>query len=312
MAECKDAGIEVTGVTKSCLGNTRVGMAMIAAGVSSLGDSRVDNLKSLRKIDPKIPLMMLRTPMRCEAEEIVRQADISLNSDLDTIRSISKQAVCLGRDHEIIIMIETGDMREGIEEQELPSFIRCISESPRLNLAGIGTNVGCARKDTDIYRQVRRLAKIAGSLEQRLNRKDLIISGGNSSVLRYVRNGDLPDEINQLRLGESMLLGVDPVTHEPLDRLFCDAFVIETEIVETRVKGDRLQAIAALGTQDVDPGELSPIAPGLSIRDATSDHLMLDVDGSEAIEVGRKVSFKPGYGSLVRAMTSDLVEKDYR
>jgi predicted amino acid racemase len=285
---------------------------MIGAGVSSLGDSRIANLKNLRGISGDIPLVMLRIPMKSEAEDVVRYADVSLNSDLSTLQAISRQAARLRKDHGVIIMVETGDMREGIAINEVPSFISHISHLPGIRFEGIGTNIACVNRHSDILKQVRQLALIAGSLSIGPDVKGLTISGGNSSVLRYVFNGDMPVEINQLRIGESILLGVDSVTKEPIEGLYQDAFLIETEIIETAKKDDRKQAIAALGTQDVDPEELSSTIPATSIRDATSDHLMLDVGSDVDVQVGQEIVFRPGYKSLVRAMTSSLVEKDYR
>lgn len=302
----------MTGVTKACLGDTRIGNAMISAGVSSLGDSRVANLKRLCAISGDIPLVMLRIPMKSEVDNVVKYADVSLNSDLSTLQAISDQAVRSGKDHGVIIMVETGDMREGIAAADVPLFIQRISRLKRIRFKGIGTNVACVNRHSDILRQIRQLALIAGSLSLGPEAKGFTVSGGNSSVLRYVFNGDLPEAINQLRIGESILLGVDTLTKEPIEGLYQEAFLIETEIIETAKKGDKKQAIAAVGTQDIDPEELSSTFPETSIREATSDHLMLDVSGDADVRVGQRIVFRPGYKSLVRAMTSSLVEKDYR
>ena len=42
-------GISVTGVTKAALGSADIANVMLQAGVSSLGDSRIENIESMRQ-----------------------------------------------------------------------------------------------------------------------------------------------------------------------------------------------------------------------------------------------------------------------
>ena len=51
--------------------------------------------------------------MISEADKVVEYADISLNSELETIRALSKEALIKGRSHNIILMVDLGDLREG-------------------------------------------------------------------------------------------------------------------------------------------------------------------------------------------------------
>ena len=62
--------------------------------------------------------MLLRIPMLCEVEDVVKYADISMNSELDTLKALNKAAKTLNKVHSVIIMVDLGDLREGYFEAE--------------------------------------------------------------------------------------------------------------------------------------------------------------------------------------------------
>jgi ornithine racemase len=80
-------GIHVTGIAKAALGSPEVAGAMLRAGVSGLGDSRVANLRRLRAIGPT-SLTLIRSPMLSEVADVVRTADISLNTELTVLEAL--------------------------------------------------------------------------------------------------------------------------------------------------------------------------------------------------------------------------------
>jgi predicted amino acid racemase len=142
----------------------------------------------------------------------------------------------------------------------------------------------------------------------------------------------MPDGINNLRLGESIVLGRETAFGEQLEGFYDDVFVVKGEIVELKEKptvpigeigmdafgnkpefkdrGIIRRAIVAMGRQDIDPDGFRPIDESISILGGSSDHTIIDVTGSKRIyQVGDVVSFKVDYGCLLRAMTSPYVEK---
>ncbi|RUX63992.1 alanine racemase, partial [Mesorhizobium sp. M7A.F.Ca.US.014.04.1.1] len=75
-------------------------------------------------------------------------------------------------------------------------------------------------------------------------------------------------------------------------------------------EGDRLRAIANIGREDVLVEGLTPIARGIRVLGASSDHLLLDVaDADPPLAVGDRVAFRMSYGAMLLAMTSEYVEK---
>jgi predicted amino acid racemase len=172
---------------------------------------------------------------------------------------------------------------------------------------------------------------LAAKVQTKLGRP-IVVSGGNSGSLDLAFSGRMPAGINNLRLGESLLLGLDTLTREPIPGLRQDAFVLRAPIIECLVKpskpigesaqdafgnrpvyedrGDRRRAILAIGRQDVYPDLLTPLDPRVEILGASSDHLIVDVDAVEpAPRAGDVVEFVPGYGSVLQLFTSPYIDK---
>lgn len=58
--------------------------------------------------------MLIRAPSLNEIDDTIRYADISLNSELTTIVALGRAARARGVIHDIVLMIDLGDLREGI------------------------------------------------------------------------------------------------------------------------------------------------------------------------------------------------------
>ncbi len=107
-------GISVAGVSKSTCGSPKVARAMVRGGVTQIADSRLDNLARIRRDGITVPLMLIRAPSLNEIDDTIRYADISLNSELTTIAALGRAARTRGVVHDIVLMIDLGDLREGI------------------------------------------------------------------------------------------------------------------------------------------------------------------------------------------------------
>jgi hypothetical protein len=70
------------------------------------------------------------------------------------------------------------------------------------------------------------------------------------------------------------------------------------------------RALLARGEQDVDPAGLIPPA-GTTIRGASSDHLVVEGDGSRPLQVGDEQRYQLSYSALLRAMTSPFVGRRF-
>lgn len=327
----KAKGISVTGVTKATLGDPRIAGALLQAGVPTLGDSRIENIEAMRRAGIAAPMVLIRSPMISQANRIVAHADVSLNTELDVISVLSEAARKARRTHGIILMVELGDLREGIMPGDLERTAREILRFPNIALMGIGANLACRSGVTPDIKNMAELSAMANSIEGTFNLEFGLktVSGASSGNLPWALGGADTGRINNLRLGESILLGLEPLHRRPIDGLHVDAITLVAEVIESKTKpslpwGDIAQTafgekpptedrrsiahtIVAIGHQDTDPDGLCP-PPGTDIIGASSDHLILD-SGNRHLKVGAEVHFRLNYSAMVRAMTSPFVAK---
>ena len=325
-------GIGVTGVTKSVLGSPRVAAALLHAGVTGLGDSSIGNIERMRRAGITAPMTLIRSPMRSEVERVVASAEVSLNSEIEVIERLSAAAVTSHRTHGIVVMVELGDLREGVMPGELAGVVRRTLTLPNLSLRGIGTNLACQSGASPGEGNMAELSALATTIEATFGITLDVVSGGNSANLDWALGATDTRRIDDLRLGEAIVLGVEPLHRRPLDGLRTDAFTLVAEVIESKVKpsvprgelaqsafgavtpprdrGPVRRTIVAIGRQDVAPDGLRA-PPGVEILGASSDHLVV-LDEGDRYPVGAEVEFGLDYGALVRAMTSPFVAKVVR
>ncbi len=328
---CHDKGIELTGVVKVARGEPALAKLYLENGVDIIGDSRIANIRKMKNAGINGPFMLLRIPMPSEIEDLVRYVDITLVSELKTVETIGKAALNKGKRQKIIYMIDLGDLREGVWFENAFDEVLKASQIRGVELYGIGTNLGCYGGVVPDIDNMSLLSEIAKKIRNKgIDFK--IVSGGNTAAVYLIENDLLPREINGYRLGESIILGTDTTNNRAFPFLRQDTFTLEAEIIELKTKpsvphgkigrdamgrvpifedlGNRLKAIVAMGEQDIQPDGMIPLEKGIKVLHASSDHTVLDVtefDGK--LDIGSILKFRLTYGALLRAMTSEYVEK---
>lgn len=324
-------GIAVTGVTKAALGSPEIAGALRKAGVRKLGDSRIENIEAMRLAGIAGPMTLIRAPIPSQVARVVRHADASFNTELDTIAMLSAEAGKAGRAHDVIVMVELGDLREGVMPADLEDFVRQTLAFPNISLKGIGTNLACQNGVSPDTANMTELSDLANAIETTFNLKLETISGGNSSNLQWAFSESATGRVNDLRLGESILLGREPLWRQPIDGLHTDAFSLVAEVIEAKTKpskpwgnialptfdalspivdqGPISRIILAVGHQDTDPRGLCP-PEGMKIIGASSDHLIID-SRHHRPAIGTEIAMQVDYSALLRAMTSPFIAKHW-
>jgi predicted amino acid racemase len=329
---CRSRGIDVVGVTKSCCGDPEVARAMLAGGVSMLADSRLGDVRRLREAGVQSDVMLLRLPALSEVDQVVSLTQVSLNSEMETVRALSQAAQECALIHRVILMVEMGDRREGVMPQDALEAARAMRALPGIDLEGIGTNLVCIGGVLPTVENTQTLVDLAKSIERALGMRFRVISAGNTYSLDFVLRDEMPRGVNQLRVGEGILLGVNSVTKNPLPCPYQDAFTVVAEVIEVKTKpslpegpiatdafgrvpewadlGLRRRAILAVGEQDMRINGLRPRRKGVTIVGASSDHLVVDVtDADPPVQLGDELAFDPLYTAVATAMVSAGVPK---
>jgi predicted amino acid racemase/D-alanyl-D-alanine dipeptidase len=322
-------GISVIGVTKLICGNPYIANVLVQSGIEILADSRIENIRKMRNAGVQAQFLLLRSPSLSQAESVVKYADISLNTELSVIEKLSKWAIDYDRPHKVILMVELGDLREGLMPSDLDDTVKQVLVLRGIELVGIGANLSCFGGVKPDEKKMDCLSSIASDIEEKFNLKLRLVSGGNSANYDWFTSATDVGKINNLRLGESIYLGCETLNRKPIPGLHTDAFTLVAEVIESKMKpsvpygtigqdasgnipefqdrGPMRRVILSVGLQDVLVSGLTPRSD-IEILGASSGHIVVDAKGMD-INVGDELAFDLNYGALLAAMTSLYVNK---
>lgn len=281
---CTSLGISVVGVLKCMLGDIKAAEIFKKNGINIFGDSRIENLQKLHDhFGSDQELMLLRTPMISEIDRVLRFSTVSMNTQKETVKALSDAAGRLGVKHKIIIMVETDDRREGLLPEEVLPFCRYIIKNcPNIIIWGLGTNARCISDKKPQYDSIALLLSLKNQIEKEIQVNIAVVSGGNSSIWRLLENNHMPAGVNQVRIGEAILLGHDTVEYKNIEGLYTDVFILEAEVIEVKHANNKItKLIAALGIQDTGVSNITCTSRYLAISDQSSDHTVLQFDKAD-------------------------------
>jgi len=326
-----------TVVTKVLCGHVDTLRALQMLGIRSMGDSRLDNLRAIEKIVPDLESWYMRVSDLSSVREVVALADVSLNSETEVIKSLNEEAKRLDKLHRVIIMIELGDLREGILPGSLIRFYEDVFRLSNIEVIGIGANLGCLAGAVPSIDQFMQLILYRELLELKFSKKLSMISAGSSVVLPLLLDKSLPGAINHFRIGESIFLGSDLLNGGTLPYLRDDVVLLEAEIAEIKEKGLTPQmetgsltpfeaettddtvtpgqrgyrALVSVGQLDTDISGLTPVNPNYKIAGASSDITVVNVgDNPKGLEVGGSITFRVNYAAMLRLMSGKYIAKE--
>lgn len=325
--KCNERGIQAAGVIKGTTGIPECAKCFEDGGASLIASSRLEQLEGAKEYGIALPRLLLRVPMLSEVPEVIRLTDLSLNSEPEVLKALNDEAGKQGKRHKVILMADLGDLREGFwdKEEMVRAAVNVENNMPNLLLGGVGTNLGCYGSIAATADKLNELIAIAEKIEEKIGRQLEYISGGGTTSLPRILDGDMPERINLLRVGEGILLARDLDVFYGYDMgdMHQDVYTMKAEVIEVKTKPshpvgtitidafghkpeytDRgMRKRALLGIGKVDYGSIDEIFPkeeGIEIIGASSDHTILDIeDAKRNIKVGDILSFGINYASIV-------------
>lgn len=342
----KEKGIEWSLITKVFSGDKdfleNILTDDVIEKVNSVGDSRLTSLKNLRAVNPAMRTIYIKPPAAIYADEVVQYADISLNSSFSTIKALNEAAGRAGRIHQIIIMVELGEMREGVNRSDVITFYEKVFNLPYIDVIGLGSNLGCMYGIEPTYDKLLQLSIYKEQISRRFNKKLKYISGGSSITLPLIEQGAIPKDINHFRVGEAAFFGVSPLHNEQFLKLHTDTFAFEANIIELEEKKivpegvlsdanightadfddhdaseTTVKAILDVGMLDVDKDDLEALDKDIRFVGITSDMMVVDVgknrtaDGLKKYRVGDRIRFRTNYMAVARLLNSKFIDKHF-
>lgn len=319
-------------VSKVFAGNVDLLNLLNAGSCDWIADSRIDNLKILKTSKPK---MLIRISQPSECEEVVLYSDISLQSDLSVIRELNRFAVRHHRVHRMLLMLDLGDLREGVFYRNTGKIDEIVAEILKLTniqFEGLASNLGCFGGIKTTEDKIETMCRLKKHIAERFDIPCPFLSIITTSGFEYLIDGRLPEDINLARIGEAWINGYDTVNHRHYDHLYDDTFIFKGQILEIEDKpsvpigeigrdafghvlkfndeGIMRRGILGFGAQDVDIEALFPIDKDITIIGASSDHTIVNLTHARDYHVGDIIAFKMGYMAVMRAFTSHYVLKE--
>ena len=311
--------------------------------INSIGDSRLTSLKNLKEVNPEMKTIYIKPPAKIYANEVIKYADISLNSSFSTIKALNEASKVAGKIHQIIIMIELGELREGVKKVDIMHFYEKVFELSNIEVIGIGSNLGCMYGVEPTYDKLLQLSLFKELISARFNKELKLLSGGTSITLPLVENNTIPKDINHFRIGEAAFFGVSPLDNKKFKGLSTNTFEFSANIIELEEKrivpegiiGDAnightasydekdigessFKAILDFGLLDVDKDDIEPIDERLTFVGMTSDMLVIDLgtnknsEGNKKYNIGDKIKFRPNYMAVARLLNSKFIDKIFK
>ncbi len=331
-----DRGIHWGVVSKILCGNVLYLKELLSLGVTEIHDSRISNLRKVKSLAPDVQTVYIKPPAKRSIPGIVTHADVSFNTELATIRMLSDEAVRQKKQHKVIIMIEMGDLREGVMGDELVDFYRQVLRMPNITISGIGTNLNCLNGVMPTQDKLIQLSLYKQLVEAKLGISIPWVSGGTSVAIPLILRNVRPMAVNHFRIGEALFFGKDLFTGQTIDGMNDEVFRLRAEIIEINEKpaipsgelgpnvtgsvqdipdasdlgATSLRAILDIGLLDMQPQYLIPDDSGVDLIDASSDMLVADISKSaKSYSVGDIISFKLQYMGALYLLNSAYIEK---
>ena len=321
-------------VTKLLCGDAPFLREVLALGPSHVMDARTSNLRTVKRLDPEVRTAYIKPPAPGNADEVVRWADISFNTEVATLAALDAEAARQGVTHGVVVMVEMGDLREGVAEERLFDFLERALRFEHLRLQGLGTNFNCLNGTVPSEGKLRRLGHMRERAQRRFGVRLPWLSGGTSVALPMLFQGRIPEDVNHFRVGEGLFFGRDLLSGERFDGMRDDVFRLEAEVIEVAEKpdapsgpfgrspfghapepadeasGTARRALLDLGWLDLQPEFLTPVDEGVEIVDLSSDITVADVSRrARPTRVGDRLGFRLGYMGALKLLNSAYVDK---
>ncbi len=336
-------GIHVMGVNKVFNGELAPAQSLVAGGIDVVAESSLRNLANLRGLSCRKAL--LRSPGLSEAQATVELADVSLNSELAVIKALGEAARATGKVHQVLLMVDMGDIREGIWFENRPAILAALQQilaAPGLELYGLGTNFNCYGTVMPTRENGEAFVTLARSLEAELQITFPYLSGGNCTSYHLIDKGIMPEGINELRIGSLPQFGIEYVdvkylagyhhSRKPVECLSSELFLLQAEIIECNSKptvpvgtldkdafmqtksfidrGVRRRAILNFGFQDIPGTNIQPVDERLQVLGQSSNHTLIDIQAAgDEYKLGDILAFELDYTALMFACNSPGIFK---
>lgn len=322
-------------VSKLLCGNREYIKELISLGAREIHDSRISNLKVVKSFNEDVQTVYIKPPAKKAIKSLVKYADVSFNTELETIKLISDEAKKQDKNHKIIIMIEMGDLREGVMGDELVDFYAKIFELQNIEVIGLGTNLNCLNGVMPSHDKLIQLSLYKQIIEAKFQKKIRWVTGGSSVTIPLLIKQLVPKGNNHFRIGETLFFGNNLINGKMIKGMKKDIFKLFAQIIELHEKpkvpigemginvaGESpefneqergktsFRAILDLGLLDIEAKNISPENKDIEFVGASSDMIVVDLGSNrKKYKVGDFIKFKLNYMGALSILNSNYIDK---
>lgn len=328
---CEARNLDLLLVTKVVQSRGSI-LSALGEGTRRVADVHASNFEAL---DPqRHPVRAILRPTFGDATTVARLATRVFVSDprLARVLGEAREALVPGHPLEVILMVETGDLRDGIPWDDLPGVVRSLAAVPGLDLRGLGTNLGCLAGAVPDQASLTRMADHLNSVRRQTGHPLPEFSLGGTVFWDVLEKGPIPPEFTELRIGEAVFFGWNTSLGGPVRGLSPSVFRIDLEVLEAWDKqvsavpegpvgynafgsmttqsltGRRKRAVLDGGGNLVPLAALTPLDPGCILVGETHEYTVVDCqDSTRAVEPGGFLRFRPGYEAVARSFLSPFL-----
>lgn len=332
----EENNIEWAIVSKLLCGNLELLEVLCELDINEICDSRISNLKKIKQLNPNINTVYIKPPAKKNIEKVIKYADVSFNTEFTTIKWLSEEAAKQNKTHKIIIMIELGDLREGVLGEDLTNFYKQVFHLPNIEITGIGSNLNCLHGVLPSNDKLLQLSLYKKLIEATFEKQIPWVTGGTSVVIPLLFKKQIPKDMNHFRVGETLFFGNNLLTGEIIEGMNEDVFRMHSQIIEINEKpkipigvmeenpsGEKFEideddygkssyrAILDIGVLDIsETNFILPEDKNLKIVGASSDMIVVDLGKNEEdYKVGDELQFKLKYMGALRVFNSEYIDK---
>ena len=321
---CDANSLELVTVSKVCLSHAAIVMPLIELGAQFIADCYFQNMA---KYSGKARRMALKT--RVSDVSRADECEVWCLSDMKILEQLSARR---GQNVSVMLNLELGDMRDGIELDQMGKFLKKALKLPGIEVYGVGGNLGCLMGKLPDTQTMEMLDNMVAFVQKDIGYTIPVVSLGGTLMLDMIKNKQISPNVNQVRIGEAIFFGYNMSYKKPIPEVSQKTFRFSSEILEIQVKniiedqksgynafgqknkaighGKRKRAVLDFGELAGFPPGLEPLHNGMELAGYSHNHTVVDVtDCEEDFAAGDLIHFRPNYSSTAHAILSPFVDK---
>lgn|GEM_PF-1475144 len=274
---------------------------ILSSTFSSIGLSELSDLAQLELLpgyqDSNFTRICMKLVSPQELEKLVSVCEVSVQTTLSNLIDLERICIQKKKRHGVLLLVEFGDLREGVPVEKLKESLDFIRTCETLDLFAVGTNLSCFHGVEPDEINMRKFLNLIESVEG--EGSVTRISSGSSSHYKLVSKGKLPSRLNHLRIGELLFLGKETLEYNRVEEFSDSVFELEVQVLEcfqrpiapyngklgngaflqdfadaSEIRDKPWQLVMDLGRKHCDPSDLQ-IPKACSLMGSSSEYLVL-------------------------------------